>query len=257
MKIKAIIMDGDGSTLTHDGKLPENLKQLIQNNSQLKWIMATGRSLDLLKRTPIAEHLSKDTFHICDGGSCLIYLDGTIKTKHAIEPHELELLFTKIDLDKTSFIYFSPDGIHGYAYSIDIFLRQRFSSLGLTNIVLTESITEFKKLAFELQPSKILLNITEEFNLSGIHYHRNENNIDITKEGINKGSACIELLTELNLHPHECVFVFNDKNDLPLVEHPNLQEITTIKVGNFLPDTQSDYHVSTPHDVAAIIQKLI
>ena len=61
----------------------------------------------------------------------------------------------------------------------------------------------------------------------------------------------------LNLHPSEVAFVFNDRNDLPLVEHPELNEIVKIKVGDYLPDTPAEFHVATPYDVADVLQQLI
>jgi hypothetical protein len=44
-EIKAIIMDGDGSTITDKNELPVNLRILMVGNTLIHWIMATGRSL--------------------------------------------------------------------------------------------------------------------------------------------------------------------------------------------------------------------
>lgn len=110
MTIKAVIMDGDGSTITSDNIVPDNLISLITSNSQIKWIMATGRSLDLLKKTPIFKYLSADVLHIVDGGSRLMYLDSSCKTKHLMNKEYLDTLFNKLQLDKVNFLYYSPDG---------------------------------------------------------------------------------------------------------------------------------------------------
>jgi hypothetical protein len=64
-------------------------------------------------------------------------------------------------------------------------------------------------------------------------------------------------LEHLRISPAEAVFVFNDRNDLPLVEHPLLAAITKIKVGDYLPDVVADYSVATPYEVAAVLKQLI
>ena len=61
----------------------------------------------------------------------------------------------------------------------------------------------------------------------------------------------------LKISPREAAFVFNDKNDLPLVTHPLLQDITKIKVGSYLPEIKADYEVVSPYEVADVIANLI
>lgn len=256
MKIKAVIMDGDGSTLTSDNLLPNNLKEVIIQNPQIKWIMATGRSLELLRKTPIYNYLSLDVPHIVDGGSCLMFLHGKYKTRHLINPEYIEIFFNKLVLEKTNFIYYSPDGKNSYAYSIEENFQNTFKFRD-KKVNYCSRIEQFREWINSYPPSKILLNIKDKFDLEGLYYHQNENNFDITAHNINKGSACVELLKELNLHPNEVAFVFNDKNDLPIVTHPLLQEITKIKVGDYLPEVSAHYHIATPHEVASILQQLI
>lgn len=107
-KIKVVLMDGDGSTLTHDGIFPENLKKLIQLNQQTKWIMATGRSLDLLERTPIVPFLSQDIPHVLDGGSRIMMLSGEIVKEYPLSHHELNVFFWTVTNRKSRiFILFS------------------------------------------------------------------------------------------------------------------------------------------------------
>jgi hydroxymethylpyrimidine pyrophosphatase-like HAD family hydrolase len=256
MKIKAVIMDGDGSTLTKNNLLPANLKEMICQNSQIKWIMATGRSLELLKKTPIYDCLSSGVPHIVDGGSCLMFLNGECKMRHLINLKSIELLFNKLILEKTNFVYYSHDGENSYAYSRVQNFQDTFKFHD-EKVSYTSSITQFREWINDYPPSKILLNVTDHFDLSGLYYHQNENNFDITEQNINKGSACVELLNELGLLPSEVAFVFNDRNDLPIVEHLHLQDITKIKVGDYLPEVVADYNVKTPYDVVPILQQLI
>ncbi len=79
----------------------------------------------------------------------------------------------------------------------------------------------------------------------------------ITDNNINKGISCVELLNELNLSPRDVAFIFNDTNDLPIINHSLLKDITKIKVGHYLPNIASDYCADTPYDVASTIQKLL
>ena len=58
MAIKAVLMGGDGSTITYDNLVPDNLKAIIIHNQKIKWIMATGRSLELPQKNPIFNYLS-------------------------------------------------------------------------------------------------------------------------------------------------------------------------------------------------------
>lgn len=256
MGIKAIIMDGDGSTITHNNIFPDNLKQLITNNQQLKWIMATGRSLELLKKTPIIDYLSRDTVHIVDGGSCLMDLNAKCNVRHLMSIKELDFLFSKLEFESINFLYYSPDGLKGYAYSNNKDIKNNFVFHDAC-VKYTNKISVFHGWVNKYPPGKILLNTKNKFDLTGIYYHQNEDNYDITAYGVNKGSACIELLNELALSTHEVAFIFNDKNDLPIVEHELLKDIIKIKVGNQLPDIDSNFCVSTPYDVADVLKGII
>lgn len=255
-KIKAIIMDGDGSTITHDGILPDNLREAIITNQHIKWIMATGRSLDLLRRLPIIDHLSKDVPHIVDGGGRLVLHNGESVIDHFMSEDEINLLFEQLELEKIDFMYSYLDEIRSYIFSPENSVhwakRPQFDKA-----LATSEISEFRHWMHNNPPTKIFMRINSAINLEKINWHQNENNIDITATGVTKGSSCHKLLEILKLQPDEVAFVFNDKNDLPLIEHPELQDIITIKVGNYLPDVAATYHAATPYDVAAILAKLI
>lgn len=254
-EIKAIIMDGDGSTITHDKQLPENLRQLIIANPHIKWIMATGRSLDLLRLLPIIDYLSHDTPHILDGGSRLNMINGESVEDYFMTSAELDLFFNQLEITKIHFLYYYLDDQHSFFFSHDTVKWKEH--LTFLHAKATEEIEQFKHWCYQFQPSKIFIRVKEPLNLDGLTWHQNEQNIDLTSQGVSKGSTCVRLLEHLGLTPSEVAFVFNDRNDLPLVEHPQLQEITKIKVGDYLPDTQADHHVETPNEVAAVLAKLI
>jgi hydroxymethylpyrimidine pyrophosphatase-like HAD family hydrolase len=121
----------------------------------------------------------------------------------------------------------------------------------------TDKLDTYQLWSYANPPTKLFLRIKQPLILQGLNWHQNENNIDITAYGINKGSAGCKLLNLLHLNPSEVAFVFNDKNDLPLVEHPELQQITKIKVGSYLPNTKAHYYAKTPFEVAKILSLLI
>jgi len=254
--IKAVIMDGDGSTITHDGILPDNLRKLITANPQIKWIMATGRSLDLLRRLPIIDHLSQDMPHIVDGGGRLVLHSGESVIDHFLSEYEINHLFDQLELDKIDFMYSYLDEEHSYIFSHKS-IEHWGSRPQFTNAKATANVEEYREWMLINPPTKIFMRINSNINLSNINWHQNESNIDITASGVTKGSTCYKLLEMLQLKPDEVAFVFNDRNDLPLIEHPELQEIITVKVGDYLPDTPSSYHVPSPYEVADILSKII
>ncbi len=255
--ITTVLMDGDGSTLTSQSELPENLLKLILEHEHINWIMATGRSLDLLKLTPIFPHLSSNVPHIVSGGAKIMKLDGTVIKEHNLSDAELEIFFNNLKLDAIDFLYYSPDGIKQYGFSQDQNILNKF---GGHKIVTIDSIQQFKLLVYNIRPSNLLVRVNDRFNpedFSLLNYNRNENNIDLTPYGINKGSACLYLLDHLSLKPENVLFIFNDYNDLPLVEKPELENIIKLKVGDRLPHIIADYKVNTPFDVADILSEII
>ena len=254
-QIKAVLMDGDGSTITHDGIFPDDLQQLITANPQVKWIMATGRSLDLLQRTLVIPFLSTDVPHIVDGGSRLMKTSGEIVHETTISPHELTTFFNQLPLDKVKFLYYFLDESKRFFYAPD--LSHWDGHTLFQSSTKTTDIAQFKQFTTSNPPTKIFIRVSEEIKLHDVHWNQNELNIDLTAHGVNKGSACQHLLNLLGLKANEVAFVFNDKNDLPIILHTQLQDITTIKVGEYLPEVEANYTVATPYEVAEILKKLI
>lgn len=254
--IKAVIMDGDGSTITHDEIFPDNLRSLIINNQHIKWIMATGRSFDLLRRLPIIDYLSKDVPHILDGGSRLTMYNGKSILDHYLSHAEIENFFAQLDIDKVNFIYYYLNDEQSYIFSPSNIDHWR-AKPQFTQAKATDNLDEYKDWALTNIPTKIFLHVTSNIKLDGLNWHQNEHCIDLTACGTTKGSCCTKLLKMLQLTPEEVAFVFNDRNDLPLVLHPELTQITTIKVGNYLPDIVAHHHAADPYEVAGILAKLL
>jgi hydroxymethylpyrimidine pyrophosphatase-like HAD family hydrolase len=254
--IKVVLMDGDGSTLTHDGIFPENLQLLILANPQIKWIMATGRSLDLLERTPIIPFLSQDMPHVLDGGSRIMKLNGEIVQEHTITDAELGLFFAQLPLERVEFLYYFLDDNARFFYAPDLSKWADNHPLFMS-AQRTDDVNKFREYTKTDPPTKVFLRTNEAIHFQGVHCNQNESNIDLTAHGVNKGSACCELLKILGVDAKSVAFVFNDRNDLPVLKHDLLKDITTIKVGEYLPEVIADYEVATPHDVADILAPLL
>lgn len=253
--IKAVLMDGDGSTITSEGVVPDNLRQFIIDNPQIKWIMVTGRSLEVLRHASIVDLLSMDVPHVLDGGSRLMKLSGDVIKESYISDKELDIFFERLSLDLIEFIHYSLDHARSFFYAPDLSKWRNDPFFMHAN--LTSCIHEFKAYTNFHRPTKILVRVTKETHFYGLYYNKNELYIDITAHGVNKGSASRDLLNLLELKPSEVAFVFNDKNDLPVILHEELKGITTIKVGDYLPEIMADYTAKTPYDVANILVKLI
>lgn len=254
-RIKLILMDGDGSTLDHNGSCPDSLQKFfIQNKENYLFAMATGRSLDLLRRTEIIPFLTSNIPHIVDGGSKLMYLDEKVLFEEKLTIEEINLLEAQINQDNAIFMYSSINTENRVFYASDLSIWSSHSLFD--SATKTDSLVKFFAYLRENLPSKIFIKVKKQFVLKNINTNINELNIDVTHHCVDKGSACVKLLEFLNLAPHEVLFIFNDKNDLPIINHPKLKDIKKLKVGKYLPEVKADYFATSPQYVAEILQQI-
>lgn len=245
-------MDLDGSTLADKNVLPTELRALIQQHPQINWIITTGRSYPNFIRAPFKGLLPDDSLHIIEGGARIVQLDGTLLNEFGIQATELQHLFSIIDLSAIDYMYFCSPLLHGNAWYRHNDVIDKFN-LPASNY--TFNFEEFKAMAYELNPGKVSLYRNQEFELVGLNYHSTGNNIDITTAQINKGSGCNLLLERLNIDASHALFIFNDFNDLPLINA--VPEIKKLKVGTLMPEISADYYAATPDDVAAVLRQLL
>ncbi len=119
-KIKMIIMDGDGSTLDQNGFMDSRLKNLIISRPDLKWVMATGRCMNLLRETDIFQFLSEETPHIVSGGAEIKYKNGDLMSEALLSHHDISTLFKLLKMnDVYNFIHFSKNGCN-YFFSKNV-----------------------------------------------------------------------------------------------------------------------------------------
>lgn len=245
-------MDLDGSTLTEKNILPPELRAIIQHNPHINWIITTGRCYPNFIRAPFKDLLPADSLHIIEGGARIVQLNGTLLNEFGIQETELEQLFSIIDLNAIDYMYFCSPLLHGNAWYRHNDVIDKFK-LPASNY--TFNFEEFKAMAYDLNPGKVSLYRNQEFELTGLNYHSTGNNIDITTAQINKGSGCNLLLKHLNIDASNALFIFNDFNDLPLIN--TVADIKKLKVGTLMPEISADYYAATPQDVAEILRQIL
>lgn len=252
-KIKAVFMDKDGSTIVAPNILPENLAGLMSGHSDIHWIMATGRSFCNVLKSPMAKILPLKSLHIVEGGARIMNLSGECAVCNPLTNHELEHFFEIVPLEQLHYLFYAVDDVGGFVYSTELDKWQD----KLAIVRETSSLNEFRNWFKEVHPAKLSVRVKQDIELPGLNWTQNDNYVDVTRAGVHKGSAIVDMLKILGITPAEAVFVFNDFNDLSVIEHQQLKELTTIKVGDLLPETPADYHVETPYDVAGILKQLL
>lgn len=252
-KIKAVFMDKDGSTIVAPNILPKNLAGLMKRHAGIHWIMATGRSFCNVLKSPMAKILPLKSLHIVEGGARIMNLNGECAVCNPLTSHELEHFFEIVPLEHLHYLFYAVDDVGGFVYSTEIDAWQD----KLAILRATDDLSEFREWFKEVHPAKLSVRVKQDIELPGLNWTQNDNYIDVTAEGIHKGSAIVDMLKILDIHPAEAVFVFNDFNDLPVINHPALSKLVTIKVGDLLPEVTASYHVATPFEVAEILEQLL
>ncbi len=251
-KIKTVFMDLDGSTLIEKNIIPANLRNLILQHSEINWIITTGRSYPSMIRAPFAEILPSDSIHITEGGARLSSLAGKLFKEFLLQPHEINEFFQTIELDQIDYVYYCHIVNEGQGWFRDVKIEQQFH-LPLKRK--TYDFNEFKLWTQQTTPAKLALyRNTEELSLGKLNWNFNNNYVDVTTSGVNKGSAAITMLEHLGHSAQEAIFIFNDYNDLPLINA--LPTIKKLKVGSLLTNIEADYQVATPEQVADVLKLL-
>lgn len=253
--IKLILMDKDGSTIAPGEILPDNLKSLILNSPNMNWSMATGRSFKNAILSPLGQCMTANALHIFDGGARIINSQGQIFYEALFTDQEIEIFFKQFKQKDAEHIFYAANNNGGLIWlnQANVDYKMRCPILKITT-----DLNEFKSWMFEVaRPAKLSLKIYQSRKFHDLNWTYNTGFIDITPQNIDKGSACIKLLEQLNLKPEEAIFVFNDQNDLPLVNHPRLKNVIKLKVGDSLPNIKADYTAATPFEVAELLKIIL
>lgn len=251
--IKAVIMDKDGSTIVSPNILPDELGELIQQNQHIHWVMATGRSLCNVLKSPMVELLNPEVPQIIEGGARVVNLNGECLQVSHLQTHEIEHFLKVVDLDALHYLFYSVDEGGGFMYSNNLEYWQKQIMVLRT----TDDLSEFIAWFDEIKPAKLSVRVKRNIDLPGVNWTQNDSYIDVTTAGVHKGSAVLDVLAMLGVSPSETAFVFNDFNDLSVLEHPELSQIVKLKVGDLLPDVAADYELESPYDVARVLKGLL
>lgn len=252
--IKAVIMDIDGSILV-DRQIPLELSKLISKTKSLYWIVNSGRNFNNIGKTSIVEYINPETPQIIESGSKIVNFNKYIYRRHILQSSEIDNLFRQLNSDilkNINYIFFTIGLEHGVVYS-----PKRNFRVTVPYSKLATDLNQFKNLIYKNSVTKITINSDEPLNLIKLNCHLNGFNTDITTAGVDKGSAYIEVLNFLKLTPQETLFIFNDNNDLPVVNHNKLKGITLLKVGNRLPEIEAHHYVSDPKYVTQILKEIL
>lgn len=253
---KIIIMDLDGSILNPDGSIPENLQQLIKRSKNNYWSICTGRSYATTVMTGISKQIPMHALHVFDGGGLISSLSGHIYKTYFLSEKDKDsfINFFNANIDLIEYVFSSCDLTGGVVYS-------KISNLDFPAIGYVSNLSDYASLIYGNKLTKISIRMKNEFDrnnfsMAGCNFNISTKNIDITSINTNKGSAVCEVLKNLNYKSEDVIFVFNDYNDLPVINHPDLSDITKIRVGNSV-DIASEYSVDSQDDVAEILSLLI
>ncbi len=253
--IKNILMDIDGSIFTSDRIFPENLALLMQAHPEINWILATGRSLDLVKILPFASYISQTLPHVLDGGSKLEYIDGRVLEKELLTLEELDTLFEQLSEEKIEFIYSASDLDNRILYAEHV---EKFNfNKDFDSVKVTYNFMEFQAWCYQRHPSKIFVHSKYKLDIKNLHFFQNECHFDVTHKGVDKGSGAEKLFSHFLLDPKNTVIIFNDFNDMPLVNSHFFKNSIKLKVGELLPEVKAEFCAKTPYEVADVLDSLL
>lgn len=251
--IDCVLMDLDGTTMTKDNLVPDNLSSLIRKRDQMHWIMVTGRSFASATRTPLAKLFSKETPHIFDGGATVMSLDGVPIHQRYLSPVEIDVFINSINTEDLEYIYSCVGTVGGICW-----MRASYTNPELHIVKRTNDLAEYGSWIKSENVSKISVRKKNDFLLpDAINHFSNGTNIDITTASVDKGSGAKFIFEMLGIDPRKSIFLFNDKNDLPIINNIFFADVIKIKVGDSMPDIAADHNPSHPSDVAELLQKFI
>jgi hydroxymethylpyrimidine pyrophosphatase-like HAD family hydrolase len=251
--VDCVFMDLDGSTITEQGELPPDLRDLIGANQTVNWVIVTGRGYASASKTPIASAVSASTPHVFDGGATIMDLSGRLHKQSCLSQDELDAFFASIDTTQSDYIYAGVDAGGGLCW-----FAPDYTSRSIPTLKHTGDILEYQTWLRGREISKISVRQrTGGKVVLQVHHAINGNNIDVTAVGVDKAFGARDILRMLGGRPERAAFIFNDENDLALVRAPFFEAMTTIKVGDLLPDVDADICVPSPYDVTKALGPLL
>lgn len=245
---KCVLMDLDGSTPIDSITVARSLVDLIQHNPDVHWVMVTGRSYASAIATEYGKLLCGNSLHVFDGGAMIATLEGLVLHRSVMSKSDIERLHVHLQADFGSYVFGSSGTGSGFVCSTDTSIEfpqvSRF----------TESLSTFMHWALSESVQKISVSGIDPAGIpEQLNHCKSGPVLDFLPPGISKASGVQNVLSMLAIRPQEAAFVFNDQNDLAVIEDPSLRGIYLIKVGEELPQIPAHARVNTPNDVSTLL----
>lgn len=252
MKLDTVLMDLDGSTMSRGGDLPAELERLIRHNPRVRWVLVTGRSYASASKVPHAAVVSQDIPHVFDGGATVMSMSRTLVLQEAtLAQSDTQDALSALNPDAVQYVYASTgargEGLcwHAPEASVPRLAAGHFTS----------SLDQFRKWLREVPVTKLTVSSDGGIaRLPGLCYRRNGPIVDVTAAGVDKAFGARALIEFLQADLSRSLFIFNDENDLPVIEDPYFIDLIRVKVGPLLPTVRCHYLVACPEDVALMLR---
>ena len=243
---KCVLADVDGSILTADGRIPNNLRELIRRTPNVHWVLATGRSHSSARATGLLDILRPDTPHIFDGGSTIATAEGKLVRTLYLSQRERRTVLNDVAKYDAEYIYAGHPLGGGTCWT-----SERAKSVSFPTQRRTDSFPAFQEAIADQYVTKFSMRGANASSIApDLNTISHSDIIDILPAGVNKAEAAEYVLDLLGFAPADVAFVFNDSNDLPVVTLPAFQTMTRIKVGPKVPWARHDHNPAAPEDVA-------
>lgn len=266
MKYKMIVTDLDDTLLNSEKKISLIDKEAIMKAQKagIKFIPASGRPTFAMKE--LAEEL-----HLADYESFLLSFNGSIITDCATQKNILEESLNKEDIH-LMYDFSKKYNTHILTYIDDEIISETDSEYIDVEVTLTKmkhrKVKDFKeavnknavKCMLLAEPSylkKVEVELKKEYGDKYSIAISKPFFLEVTKLGVDKGTAIVKLADILGIKIEEVIAVGDSFNDLPMLKAAG----TSVAVANAQPEIRkiTDYNVSSNDEggMAELINKFI
>lgn len=232
--MKAIITDLDGTILPQGENISDTTRHTLEQlgESGIVRIIATGRTL-FAARKFLPDDFPIDYLVFSSGAGILRWADKKLLAAHHLNIEETRRIADYLWDYNINFTIQQEIPDNHYFYYTDIYPRhadyqrrvEKFQEFGSVLREPAGILTPATQVVLILDPMQIKLIEKIKADLSGFSVIRSTSPFDnqavwveIYPQGINKGSACTELLSLLSLSAQECAGLGNDYNDVDFLD---------------------------------------
>ena len=212
-KIKAVILDLDGTLLDDDKKISDKTIDFLKSiKNDIKIILASARQISTIK--PYLNQidiLDKDNYTICFNGSLVVNNEEDIIFSSYIGKDVLNNIDSFILENNIKWTYYLYDNrlLRNDIIDLNMFINQN-KIYKIVGVSATEEIQKIKKKL----PKYILDNL--EITSS------EENRIEFVAKGMTKVKAIEMLLNKLNIRKEEIIAIGDGDNDIEMIKYAGI-----------------------------------